>query len=122
MDPVGITIPIITTPAPALSLPTPRSAPAAETPLPDPNAGHIDVDVQAADQQRRATIERMAQDLANVFIVSDKSFTIFKDATGQYITRYTSLRDGRVTYIPEPELFKLHGTAASTGSAVLIDA
>ena len=43
----------------------------------------------------------------DVYAVSDRNFTIFKDASGQYITRYTSLRDGRVTYIPEPKLMQL---------------
>ena len=64
---------------------------------------------QAADQQRLQAVQRAAQNIANVFVVSDKIFTIFKDSTGQYITRFTSLRDGRVTYVPEPELFKQSG-------------
>jgi hypothetical protein len=45
--------------------------------------------------------------------VSDQKFTIYKDAAGQYITRFTSLRDGSVTYIPEPELFRSAGNPAS---------
>ncbi len=40
----------------------------------------------------------------DVYAVSDTTFTIFKDTSGQYITRYTSLRDGKVTYIPEPDM------------------
>lgn len=43
----------------------------------------------------------------DVYVVSDQNFTIFKDATGQYVTRYTSLRDGKVTYIPELKLIQM---------------
>lgn len=42
----------------------------------------------------------------DIFAVSDARFTIYKDTSGQYITRYTSLRDGRVTYIPEPNMLQ----------------
>src|SRR5687768_4886730 len=103
MDPVGLRPQIVTAPAPALPVPTRGSA--VELPKPDAAAAQVNIDVQAAEQQRYEAIQRMAQDFANVFIVSDRRFTIFKDVTGQYITRFTSLRDGHVTYIPEPELF-----------------
>lgn len=65
---------------------------------------------QLADQKRFEAIKRMAQQVANVFIVNDRRFTIFKDASGQFITRFTSLRDGKVTYIPEPDLIKISGS------------
>lgn len=67
------------------------------------------IDTQAAEQRRYDTVKRLAEDIANVFVIGDQRFTIFKDSTGQYITRFTSLRDGRVTYIPEPQLFKQSG-------------
>jgi hypothetical protein len=54
-------------------------------------------------QQVKAAAESYFKD---VFAVSDMRFTIYKDTSGQYITRYTSLRDGKVTYIPEPALLQ----------------
>jgi hypothetical protein len=45
-------------------------------------------------------IQQIASSFKNTYAVSDKQFTIFKDATGKYITRYVSLRDGSVTYVP----------------------
>ncbi len=57
-------------------------------------------------------MQQASQDAANIYVVSDQRFTIFKDATGQYITRFTSLRDGKVTYIPEPQLLKSAGSYA----------
>jgi len=92
---------------------TPASAPAHIPQAQAPDANQT-VDIQVAEQRRLATVERLSQDIANIYVVGDKRFTIFKDVTGQYITRFTSLRDGKVTYIPEPELFKVHASAQDT--------
>jgi hypothetical protein len=55
--------------------------------------------------KREAAVYRAAESFfKDVYAVSDTTFTIFKDTSGQYITRYTSLRDGKVTYIPEPDM------------------
>jgi hypothetical protein len=109
-----------TLPAPssqsAPGLPRPQSAPA----IPQQEPAYVDNQVQAAEQKRFEAVQRMSQDIANVFIVSDRRFTIFKDTTGQYITRFTSLRDGKVTYIPEPELIKL--SRSSMPAALTISA
>ena len=63
------------------------------------------------EQQRYDQVFFASKALVNtdVFAVSDKSFTIFKDAGGQYVTRYTSLRDGKVTYVPELKLIEFYG-------------
>ena len=73
------------------------------------------VDTQAnSAAQYEAAIQQAALSFKNTYAVSDTKFTIFKDATGQYITRYTSLRDGSITYIPQPVL--LRQVQASTNS------
>lgn len=65
------------------------------------------VDLQKSDEQRMAAIRQAVAGLfKESFAVSDQSFTIFKDASGQFITRFTSLRDGSVTYVPEPQVVK----------------
>lgn len=70
-----------------------------------PRVKEATVDLSAADQKRYAQLMRAAQTFfKDVYAVSDTTFAIFKDGTGQYVTRFTSLRDGRVTYIPEPQL------------------
>ena len=56
--------------------------------------------------QYEASLRQAALSFKNVYAVSDQNFSIFKDATGKYITRYVSLRDGKVTYLPEPTLVK----------------
>lgn len=59
------------------------------------------------EEDRMKNMEQAARAVVtDIYAVSDSKFTIFKDASGQYITRITSLRDGRVTYIPEPELLQ----------------
>ena len=70
--------------------------------LPIVGGNATNFDPQAAQQQRLQTVQNAAQSVAASFVVSDHTFTIFKDTTGQYITRFISLRDGSITYIPEP--------------------
>jgi len=56
--------------------------------------------------QYDAAIRQASLSFKNTYAVSDTTFTIFKDSTGQFITRYISLRDGQITYVPEPVLLK----------------
>lgn len=63
---------------------------------------------QELEQLRMQQAEKAARVIADYFIVSDVRFTIFKDASGQYVTRFTSLQDGTVHYIPEPNMVKLY--------------
>jgi hypothetical protein len=67
-------------------------------------------DVASAEQRRFEQVKRAAESFfKDVYAVNDHTFSIYKDNTGQYITRFTSLRDGRVTYIPEPQLLQRTG-------------
>ncbi len=70
-----------------------------------------EVDLKRAEERRmaeiRKTVEREA--FKETFAVRDNRFTIFKDTSGQIITRFTSLRDGSVTYVPEPEILRFNG-------------
>ena len=110
MDNLGIISPPIVI-KPVISVPS--SAPVVQK----PEASFVSIgagdaasfDPQAAEQQRLQSVQRLSQQVADIFVVSDRTFTIFKDVSGQYITRFTSLRDGKVTYIPEPNLFRLGG-------------
>ncbi len=111
MSNLGITSPPPIIIKPVITVPSP--APVASQPqVPFVPMGADDngaFDVQLAQQQRFQAVQHVSQQIADTFVVSDRTFTIFKDATGQYITRFTSLRDGKVTYIPEPNLFRMGG-------------
>lgn len=67
-----------------------------------PTSSGVELEIQL--QQAQAKREQAVRQAANTFIISDQRFTIYKDLSGQFITRFTSLRDGRVTYIPEPDV------------------
>lgn len=60
------------------------------------------------DESRLEAIKQAAkQQAVNYFVVSDSRFTIYKQQSGDnyvYVTRFTSLKDGSVTVIPEQEL------------------
>jgi len=82
-----------------------------------PDAGAV------AEQRRYEQVATASKSLARDFYpVSDKTFTIFKDASGVYITRYMSLRDGRVTYVPEPKLLQMFESQYNRSSVVAIQA
>lgn len=67
----------------------------------------IEINVKTADEKRLSAIkDSLREAFKNVYAVSDKTVTIYKDMSGQYITRYKDLRSGTMTYIPEPEILK----------------
>ena len=118
MDPIGITQPlIVSVPAPAPA-PVTQSAPLVTLP-PEKAPDQVPYNAQAAEQTRATTVQHLAQQIANDYVLGDQTFSIFKDSTGQYITRFTSLRDGKVTYIPEPTLFKLGSSSGADTKPLL---
>lgn len=68
--------------------------------------------------------EAMRQALSAVlpkffYPVTDVRFTIYKDSSGQYITKFTNIVSGEVSQIPEPDLLNmLGGGLASSGGYV----
>lgn len=99
----GIRLPQSLPGARSADLPIAKPQTSDATPVPVPGQGYD----KPADTElkREAAVYRAAESFfKDVYAVSDQRFTIFKDSSGQYITRYTSLRDGRVTYIPEPDM------------------
>lgn len=68
------------------------------------------IEPKTAEEARFEAVRRASEFIAsNPFPVSDVRFTIYKSvsAGGDYIyyTRFTSLRDGKVTVVPEQQLF-----------------
>ncbi len=92
----------------------------AETPVKVPATDKVEF--RATDQQRMEAIRRAVEQAKDLFAVSDTSFTIFKDAAGQFVTRFTNLRDGSITYYPEPELVKRLDTAGIDTSLIKVNA
>lgn len=62
-------------------------------------------DPKQSEQTRFDNMKAASQAMmSDIFVVSDTKFTIFKDSSGQLVTRFTSLRDGKISYYPEPEM------------------
>jgi len=73
-----------------------------------PEAAPAPVKVPQKPNQDMYEKVRMASEAAKtLFVVSDVRFTIFKDVAGDYVTRFTSLRDGSVKYFPQKSLFEM---------------
>jgi hypothetical protein len=95
-------------------IPVAKTSQNVDVQLPLPGAGATKADVASAEQRRFEQVKRAAESVfKDVYAVNDHTFSIYKDSTGQYITRFTSLRDGRVTYIPEPQLLQRAGIGES---------
>jgi hypothetical protein len=127
VDSIGILQPIMAPVQTLQASPAPAASAVAQpdtdqvVAIPTPQQAQANYNAQAADQARFQASQQMAQHvaIANPYVVGDQQFTIFKDVTGQYITRYVSLRDGKVTYIPEPTLFKMHSDSGGSTQSLL---
>lgn len=96
----GVSVPVVQKNQGAVLVPR-RQASTDSIPMPKKSSeGTVDQQLARVEAKR---LERLRQ-AANTFAISDQRFTIYKDTTGQFITRFTSLRDGKVTYIPEPDM------------------
>lgn len=80
-----------TQPTPFIRQTAPQPAAEQALPLPVTPSGTIG-----------GTTEKAPLPPSQAYAVSDKTFSLFKDASGQVITRYVSLLDGSITYTPEP--------------------
>ncbi len=84
----------------AQSIPLPKATQEASVPVATSDFGDLDA-------KRVETLTKAATQIADVYAAGDRRFSIFKGSTGEYIVRYTSLRDGSVTYVPEPDILSL---------------
>jgi hypothetical protein len=73
---------------------------------PKPVAEQVAYDAKASDETRMEAMKQASQMFKDVYVVSDTKFSIYKDFKGQLVTRFTNLRDGTVTYIPEPDMMQ----------------
>lgn len=73
---------------------------------PQPVAEQVTYDANKSDETRYENMKQASQMFKDVFVVSDTTFSIYKDVKGQFVTRITNLRDGSVSYIPEPDMMQ----------------
>lgn len=114
MDALGIK-PVVAQPAAV------RSAPAlpvrSETATSAVKAHGADVpvefDARVAEARRAEALARAARNVPQP--LGTQTFTMFKDVTGQMVTRYFDRNTGKATYIPEPQLLRMANNAGSQG-------
>ncbi|MFW0777618.1 MAG: hypothetical protein ACN2B6_07870 [Rickettsiales bacterium] len=112
MDALGSIKPVVSSPKPVkadavIAKPTQAQS------LPNIGGGQSGYDAQAADAKRQEVLVKAARNAPQP--LGSQVFTMFKDTTGQMVTRFRDTNSGKVTYIPEPEL--LRQAAATEGNA-----
>lgn len=101
----GAAVPAAGRTLPSLQQPVAAGEVAQKNTLQNTNADESGYNTEAADATRRQNVEQAAEMMvSDIYAVGDMKFAIYKDSTGQFITRFTSLRDGAVTYIPEQDM------------------
>lgn len=72
---------------------------------PAPSMDETKFNPQQTDETRLENLQRAAEMMqTDIYVVADAKFSIYKDLSGQFVTRFTSLRDGAVTYFPEQDM------------------
>lgn len=103
-----------TTPSPTYTAPK-RSEMVKEAVMQQTKNAEVDTTVNATQQiqdlsePEKARFDTVMQSVKtqafkNFYAVNDTTFSIYKDSSGQFITRFTDLRTGKITYIPEPDV------------------
>ena len=121
IETLSSTVPVVASRSQGSASPNRRASQESQPlPVQQPRTQEVSSEQLAQVQARR--IARLEQAAEAVFVVSDQRFTIFTDATGQLITRFTSLRDGSVTYVPEPDLLARLESRQSVDPSLSFDA
>lgn len=71
-------------------------------------------DLSQVEKQRLDTVVKGAHAFKNTLGAGGMTFTIFKDGSGQFITRFTNKMTGAVTYVPEPNVLKFMENTTSS--------
>ncbi len=74
--------------------------------------------VEKSEASRKALVDRASQKLARV-LPSSETFIIFKNNSGEFITRITNKDTGTVRYLPEPKLVQFLDDILGNDSAVV---
>jgi len=109
MDALGSIKPVVSQPVTVRSAPVlPNSSAATPQPSIPLGGGEVDqvgFDAATADQQRFEALKRAASSVPQP--LGSQVFTMYRNGDGTIITRFRDTNTGKVTYIPEQEVFKL---------------
>lgn len=111
MDALGTIKPVVTTPSPVKSAPVLPAPSQSKATVVLPN----EVERYDSGQAEARRLEALANAARNApQPLGSQVFTMFKDSSGQMVTRFRDTNSGKVTYIPEPQLLRM---AANTGGS-----
>ena len=82
---------------------------AVQEPVKIPEVEESEIRPQMEERRFAKVTEAAKQIITDFYPISDTRFTIFKDGSGQYITRVTNMRDGTMTLYPEATLLSQSG-------------
>lgn len=96
-----------------------------------PQAKNAEVDPTIIEQQVKDLTEPekvrqdnvlktvQSQTFRSHFALNNTTFSIFKDSSGQFVTRFTDRNTGKVTYIPEPAILEFMQHTAEQRAALV---
>lgn len=122
MDALGSIKPVVSQPVVARPAPAP-SAPSAPSSQPAVKIGggggadqQIGFDALATDQKFYEALKSAAADVPQP--LGSQVFTMYKNGSGQTITRFRDLNTGKVTYIPAENVFDMASKKQTAQSLV----
>ncbi|MBN8531064.1 MAG: hypothetical protein J0L97_04290 [Alphaproteobacteria bacterium] len=75
-----------------------------------------------SDEERMRLLTNAAQQFAKFsYPVSDTRFTIFRDQSGQFVTRFTNLQTGKISYYPEQDMLAFARELKTRAQGTLVD-
>jgi|NOAtaT_7_FD_contig_123_55556_length_1337_multi_3_in_0_out_2_1 hypothetical protein len=78
----------------------------------------VQYDAKIAEAKRQEALASAARNAPQP--LGSQVFTMFKDSTGQIVTRFRDTNSGKVTYIPEPQLLRMAGNSSGAESLLNI--
>lgn len=117
---IGSIKPVVSQPVPvkaAAVLPNPSQS-QATVPLLGAGGDQGGFDAQVVEAKRQEVLVNAARNAPQP--LGSQVFTMFKDTTGQMVTRFRDTNSGRVTYIPEPQLLRIANAGNGSDSLVNI--
>lgn len=74
------------------------------------------------DEERMRLLTNAAEQFAKFsYPVSDTRFTIFRDQSGQFVTRFTNLQTGKISYYPEQDMLAFARELKTRAQGTLVD-
>ena len=110
---------VVIQPAPKASVPvlsTHSQAPSLPT-IGAKVSSQVSIDADAVENRRWEAMKNAAKNAPQP--LGNQTFVMFKDSSGEIITRFRDINSGKLTYIPEPTLFSLSGSRNTGGDSIL---